>query len=217
VNDVIGLDTSLTATGIASSSGWCTRIGRSGVTTMPLAERLAVLDELVGAIVDKAAQAQLVVIEQPAFSRSGGGAVERHALFWLVVRDLHRRGIPVAEVSATTRIRYALGKGTGSKSAVVDAVARRWPQFATGGDDNLADAVVLAAMGSEHLGKPLTALPAANRAAVEAVRWPEVTAAVDATPAPAATHSRTHWGECAYMHPQCDGQPQLDLAVAGGH
>lgn len=115
----------------------------------------------------------MVCIELPAFSRAGGGTLERSSLWWLVARSLRRREVPVAEVFAQQRMTYATGKGSAGKGAIVDAVARRWPQFETGGDDNLADAAVLAAMGADRLGHPLAPMPLTHRKALDKVRWPE--------------------------------------------
>ncbi len=70
---------------------------------------------------------------------------------------------------------YATGKGVGGKAAVIDAVARRWPQYETRGDNNMCDAIVLAAMGADWAGQPMAAMPAANRKALDKVVWPEMT------------------------------------------
>lgn len=171
---VVGLDISLTGTGIASSRGWTRKVGRSNVTTAPLLVRMAQVGELARAIVNHVGVADLVVVEVPAFSRSGGGTLERSALWWLVVRSLISAEIPVAECFNNTRMRYATGKGMAAKTVIVDAVARRFPQYTTAGDDNLADAIVLAAMGSDHLGYPLAVMPKTHRVALDTVNWPHV-------------------------------------------
>lgn len=170
--NVLGLDLSLTASGIASSTGWCKTVGRDGITTLPLRDRVEAVGNLADGIYGMATGHDLIVVEKPAFSRAGGGAVERHALWWLVVEQLLANGYPVAEVGPNSRALYATGKGNAGKNAVVDAVARRLPGFATGGDDNLCDAVILAAMGADHLGWPLAVMPAAHRKALSAVKWP---------------------------------------------
>lgn len=170
----IGLDLSLTGSGIASSAGWCERVGAKDITTMPLDARLDAVDDLVEQIVLLARPAALVVVEVPAFSRAGGGALERSALWWTVVRTLRRCDVPVAEAFNQHRMRYATGRPKADKGAIIDAVARRWPQFETGGDDNLADASVLAAMGADHLGVPLASMPQTHRLALDGITWPEV-------------------------------------------
>lgn len=169
----IGLDLSLTGSGIASSNGWCERVGTPDITTKSLGERIVALDYLVHQVLALVAQPTLVCLEVPAFSRAGGGALERGSLWWLIARALHRREIPVAEIFNSQRMRYATGKGSASKGAIIDAVARRLPQFETAGDDNLADAAILCAMGADHLGQPLAAMPATHRKALDLVRWPD--------------------------------------------
>lgn len=170
----IGLDLSLTGSGIASTGGWCETVGAKDITTQDLDDRLDAIDALVDSIVVLVGRrASIVCVEIPAFSRAGGGTLERSALWWQVVRTLRRREVPIAEVPIQARMRYATGKGSASKGAIIDAVARRWPQFETGGDDNLADAAVLAAMGADWLGHPLALMPQTHRNALDIVRWPD--------------------------------------------
>lgn len=175
---VIGLDLSLTGTGVASSLGWCELVGDAGITTLRHTERIPALDGLRDRIVDLVGDPELVVVEEVAFSRTGGGAAERAWLWFDVIGRLIRRQVPVAVVITGTLKRYATGvgvrKGANTKGAVIDAVARRWPAFTTGGNDNLCDAVTLCAMGADHLGHPLAPMPKTHRAALETVKWPEV-------------------------------------------
>ena len=170
---VIGLDLSLTASGFASTLGWCELLGEDGITTMQLADRAAAVYRLACRIVDLAKSSDLVVLERPAAAQAYGGASERAGLFWLVVVKLRAIDIPVAEVTPGTLKQYATGKGQGDKGAVIDAVARRWPMFQTGGNNNIADAVVLAAMGADQYGQSLAVMPSINRAALKKIEWPE--------------------------------------------
>lgn len=173
---VIGLDISLTGTGIASSNGWTERLGRDGITNLPLDQRAGAIVDLANRILGTVAYPHLVVIEAAAYSRSGGGVDERGGLRWRVIHGLATRGVPMAEVSATCLKRYALGKGVGSKTAICVAVSRRFPTWAAGingDDDNLADAVMLMAAGRDALGHPLAPMPATHRKALDAVTWPE--------------------------------------------
>jgi crossover junction endodeoxyribonuclease RuvC len=176
---VIGLDLSLTGTGIASSLGWCERVGIDGVTVLDLSARMAALRTIRGRVLDLAGQPDLAVVEQIAYSRTNGGAAERAGLWFEVTGHLIDRGVEVASVTTGTLKTYATGsgqkKGASTKGAVIDAVARRWPAYETGGDDNLCDAVVLAAMGADHLGHPLVPMPKTHRVALATV-WPEADA-----------------------------------------
>lgn len=168
----VGLDISLTGTGVASSAGWCKRVGRKDITKEPLDLRLSHVDQLAGTILELVGRPTLVLVELPAYSRAGGGSWERAWLWYKVIRSLRHAAVPVAEVHNQQRMVYATGKGSATKSAVVDAVARRWPQFATGGDDNLADAAVMAAMGADRLGVPIGSVPASHRLALSRIAWP---------------------------------------------
>lgn len=174
--NVVGIDPSITGTGLACTDGACQLIGRKGITTLPLGQRLTALKLLRSDIVHWIGLRApvLAVVELPAYSRAGGGALERHWLYLDVVDGILSRGIPVAEVTTNQRMQYATGKGNAAKSAVVDAVARRFPDYTTGGDDNLCDAVILAAMGAERVGKPLAVLPRTHVAALAKVNWPNL-------------------------------------------
>lgn len=175
---VLGLDTSLSATGIASSAGWCHTVGytdkKNPITKLNHAARLAAMHTIRRGVIHNIGHPDLVVIETPALSRTGGGSHERGWLWWEVYSYLIDAEIPVALMDPRQRMLYATGKGAATKSAVVDAVARRWPEWATGGDDNQADAVVLMAAGRDWLGHPLAVMPQAHRAAVEKAIWPEL-------------------------------------------
>jgi hypothetical protein len=49
--------------------------------------------------------------------------------------------------------------------------------FQTSGDDNRCDAAVLACMGADQFGRPVTVVPALHRAALDKVTWPELAVA----------------------------------------
>jgi crossover junction endodeoxyribonuclease RuvC len=181
---VVGIDPSLTATGIAwwgsPANVGCSTIGRPGLTKFDLAGRVRAIDQVVQAVLNEAGLADLYVIETPITSSHGmaasSGLVERNALWWLIVRRLIRAEQNVVTVVAPQLKLYATGKGNAPKTSVVDAVARRLPMFPTTGNDNMADAAVLCAMGCDHLGQPITDLPAIHRAALRKVSWPELPA-----------------------------------------
>jgi len=178
---IVGADISLTGTGLADNHGWCHRVGRTGILKLHLHERADALLDLADTIITGILNPMpaLLVVEQPALSKAYGGANERAGLWWRIVHLARAANVPVAEVTPTALKRYALGRAGGAasgKGAVIEAVTRRFPQYETGGDDNLADAVVLAAMGADYLGCPLAAMPSTHRAALGSVRWPEVDA-----------------------------------------
>lgn len=179
---VVGIDPSITATGIASSRGWCHTVGytnkRRPFTKLPHCDRLDAALGVLRNVLVNVGRPDLAVIETPALSRTGGGAHERGWLWWEIYRHLTAAEIPIGLVSTNQRMLYATGKGTAGKSVVVDAVARRWPAWATNGDDNAADAVVLMAAGRDWAGQPICPMPKTHRAAIERATWPTHTTEV---------------------------------------
>ncbi|MFE9812353.1 hypothetical protein [Streptomyces sp. NPDC005548] len=176
---VIGIDPSLTGTGIASSNGWCEVIGykraRSkdpGITQLPHTERLTAMRDLLNQVTTAIGNPDLAVMELPAVSRAGGGAHERGWFWWQIYNHLHNRQIPIGLLAPNARALYATGKGQATKTAVVDAVARRFPAWATEGNDNAADAVTLMAAGRDWLKHPIATLPQTHRAALTKATWP---------------------------------------------
>ncbi|MFB4284893.1 hypothetical protein ACBJ59_57165 [Nonomuraea sp. MTCD27] len=177
---VVGLDLSLTATGMANGLGWCEKVGRDGITNMPLRTKYRTLNDLASRIVvlSNAEHAHLVLVEKLVFNRQDGGrggAGERSYLYYRTMGIIADAGVPIVEVPQATLKTYALGKGSGSKGEIVDSIARRLPVFNTGGDHNMADAATLAALGADHLGHPLADMPKAHRAALDKLTWPEMT------------------------------------------
>lgn len=171
---VIGIDPSLTATGIASSLGWCRRIGQDDVTKLPVWARADALVDLADRIVEEVGDAELVVAERVAAAKAYGGASERAGLFWLIARRLRSREIPFVEATPQHGKIYATGNGNASKKQVIAGVRHWWPHYSIGSDDNLADAVTFCAMGADELGHPLAAepMPATHRRALAGVTWP---------------------------------------------
>lgn len=170
--NAIGIDLSLTATGIASSRGWCLKLGVDGITNMPLADRVKALRALRLRLATEIGHPDIVCIETPALSRSRGGVFERGWLWFAVAGALVDLEVPIVGVDPGQLKLYATGKGQVPKGEVIVAVTRRWPQFETRGDDNMADATVLAAIGADLLGEPMCPMPAANRAALAKLRLP---------------------------------------------
>jgi Holliday junction resolvasome RuvABC endonuclease subunit len=183
----VGLDLSLTSTGTA----WLIQgphdpafietqtFTSAGSATATLDDRWRRLQNLSEQIWNVARCADLVVIEGPSYaSKNPGSAHDRSGLWWRVVDRLVAAEIPVVEVPPSCRAKYATGKGNAAKTAVLLAAERRYPQAGIEGDDT-ADAVVLAAMGARHLGRPAEAsLPATHLAGMTGVRWPDVPALI---------------------------------------
>jgi crossover junction endodeoxyribonuclease RuvC len=180
---VVGLDLSLTSTGVAvaTQDGAITdRIISKPTPKATLADRAVRIGLITARVVDFVRGADLVVIESPTYATSTGSQHDRSGLWWLVVNRLIAGTMPVVEISPTTRCRYATGRGNASKDDVLSAVIRRYPHVDVNGNDE-ADSLVLAAMGARHLGHPLETatggvlpreMPRTHLAAMDAVAWP---------------------------------------------
>jgi Holliday junction resolvasome RuvABC endonuclease subunit len=171
---IYGIDLSLTSTGVASISG---PMGIFTDRTIPRKiftshERLAyILSELFMWI---SPHAELVVIEGlsfGSFDRNG----EQAGLSWMVRHAMWKRDIPYALVSPSQRMIYAVGNGRADKDRVLAATIKRYPQAEIGGNDE-ADALLLAAIGARHLGRPIETepLPQTHLRALDKVAWPEM-------------------------------------------
>lgn len=118
--------------------------------------------------------APIFVIESPLYApNSTGSQHDRSGLWWLVVHALMKQGI-VVEVAPTTLKRYITGKGGGpdsGKDAMIAHINRLYGEFIT--DNNVADALGLAAMGAREIGHPIElSTQRVTPAALEAVKWP---------------------------------------------
>lgn len=187
---IVGLDLSLTSTGIATIETGdgrerriVQRVTSKGAKGATLNERQARLHNLRLDICLATADADLVVIEGPSYGSKTGSQHDRSGLWWLVTDWLMNSpendgwGKTVVEVTPSGRMKYATGKGMIAKDAVLAAVVRRYVGIDVTGNDE-ADALILAAMGARHLGAPIEAsLPQAHLAAMDSVKWPTELAA----------------------------------------
>ena len=162
MHPVVGIDTSLTDTGIAlirdpqpQAPVELRRVRSKGKATDTLSQRRERLDRIAGQIVRETLSIgpELVVIEAPSFGSKHGHAHDRSGLWWLVVFSLTAH-VPVLEVAPTKRMKYATGKGQVAKDVVLTSVVRRYPWVQVA-DNNEADALVLAAIGARLLGAPV--------------------------------------------------------------
>lgn len=173
---VVGVDTSLTASGIAWPDGTTMTHGRAGLTghtTTPGARSVQLSDlaqEIYERIVgrthtDGSARPVLVAVESVPTSGTRVDT-ERCFLWWRLVEKLTLNGIPVLAVPPTTIKLYISGMGNANKREVIASVKRDLPQWEirktgkTGkvlatDDDNKADAAVLVAIGCHLLGHPI--------------------------------------------------------------
>lgn len=168
---IAGLDLSLTSTGLARIEGNLIQTG----LLKPKSTGHQRMEFLRSQIAMHCLKADLIVIEGPSYGSPAGsqrGHHERAGLWWIVTQMLWEAQRPVAIVSPAELKRFATGKGNASKDEVLIAVVRRMPTPATFNGNDMADALVLAAMGADHLGYPIAAMPQTHRAALAKVSWP---------------------------------------------
>lgn len=196
---IIGLDLSLTATGIADETGTrCIKPKSKGVER--LGEVRDALLRMMHEHVTFDAQficgtgprhcvdmPRLVVIEGYSMGRQSGsqGVAQQLGELGGVVRlALFEAGVPFVDVSPASLKKYATGKGNASKDLVYGEAIRRLGY--TGQSNDEADAMWLRAMAHDAYGEPLVKLPALNRTALDGVRWPHVAPLTEPTTAEGA-------------------------------
>lgn len=169
---VVGLDLSLTSSGVAVVCGTGIRLTRiQPAGQLGDHERI---DWIRHRVWELAAQVDLAVVERTTYAQTTGKAHERAGLWWIITRMLWRQHLPYAVVESTKLKKYATGYGGGKNSGkdrVLAAAIKRYPMADVDGND-VADALILAAMGADHLGHPLAPVPQVQRAALTGVHWP---------------------------------------------
>jgi crossover junction endodeoxyribonuclease RuvC len=180
VSRVIGLDLSLTSTGIAYASKADGLIDTAAVKTLgrkadTLTDRAHRLATIVGHLAEGMAgfKPDLLVVENPSYGSQHGAQHDRSGLWWQAVQAA-LRVCPVATVAPTARAKYGAGKGNADKKMVHAAVKERYSGEGLPIKTNdEADAVILAAMGARHLGFAFDeGLPDAHLEAMAKVAWP---------------------------------------------
>lgn len=171
---VVGVDLSLTATGIARAS-----TAEPGAPSFDVIKTnlkgMARLDhiehEIAWVVGDADCHVDLVVLEGYAFGRPNQAA-HLGELGGVIRHSLWAAGIPYVDVPPANVKKYATGRGNAPKPDIRMEVFKRFGHDIA--DDNACDAFVLYAMGLDALGHPLVAMPQTHRVALDKVSWPMV-------------------------------------------
>lgn len=168
---VVGLDLSITATGVCLPDG----------TTQTIKTNPKDGDKRLQAIVDRVGMAlggdprdgdtcDLVVIEEAPPGLKGPAIKAIHMVHGAVRLRLIDFGTPYAVINPTVLKAYATGSTSADKTAMAMAAYKRTGrEFA---DDNQTDAAWLRWAGLDRLGHPEFTLPAAQRDRLSKATWP---------------------------------------------
>jgi hypothetical protein len=180
---VVGLDLSLTATGIASDQGTsCITPSKnmSGAERLIWIRRQVLdathdLDQGSGPRCDTCrcwgTHPDLVCIEGYSFASRHGG--ERLGELGGVIRvELTERLLPWVELAPKIVKKLATGRGNAAKEEVFAAAIRRLDYRGNSLDE--ADALWVREVALQHFGEPTAELPAKHLEALEGIEWPEI-------------------------------------------
>lgn len=176
MDNVVGLDISLTSTGIATWDGEYNVFTKPADFGHPM-ERYetiwaGILEVLVNDIYQQDQQEFVVAIEGYAFAKRSSHAHAQGELGGIVRQQLFQRGVPYVEIPPTSLKKFTTGKGNASKTDMVVSVSLRTGRAWTGkGADDRVDAWALRQMTMAHLDNPDYDWPQAHRDALDKIDW----------------------------------------------
>jgi Holliday junction resolvasome RuvABC endonuclease subunit len=169
---VLGLDLSITATGMCVPNG-ATRTLRTNAKTGD--KRLQFIAEHVGIILDGGVD--VAVIEEAPPGLKGPAIKAIHMVHGAVRLRLLEAGTPYVVINPTTLKGYATGSTGGDKTAMAMAAYKRADrEFADDKGGDQCDAFWLRAAGLDWYGQPEFELPKVQRERLAKVAWPDLTA-----------------------------------------
>lgn len=149
---IIGIDPSLTATGIAiiENGEWI----MLDVLANKLRghERMDYILTNLADIFHTLQKGDIVVMEGPSYNSQGQRSHELAGMWWLIRQEMwYFPDITVVIVPPTTRAKYASGRGNAGKAEVYEAIQAQFPDL-TIKDHNVGDAIILASMAARRIG-----------------------------------------------------------------
>lgn len=163
---IVGLDPSLSSTGIATEDG------QGSIVTKPartLTGQLARLRIIAAEVAGRVPAGALVMIEAPAYSRANTGTHQGAGLWWWLADVLDAKGCALVQVAPTALKKIATSRGNATKPDMRMALFKRAGLDLA--DDNAVDAWWLMMAGRHLLGHAdMVDLPGPQRAAIEELR-----------------------------------------------
>lgn len=170
---VVGLDLSLRATGVATSAGVRTLSPPRGVVGV---DRLAWLRDALEYVIRRAGGFDVAAVEGYSFGAKGSAVYQLGELGGVVRLLLRDLGTPIAVVPPSSLKKYACGSGAARKEQVLVAAVHRLGY--DGHSTDASDALWLLHMALDHYGlSGAVKVPASHRTALSAVDWPRLPAA----------------------------------------
>ena len=169
--NVVGLDLSISATGIAWADDRVETITTSPRDGAIEARIETIVDRVMGANAWTPYNADVVAIEDVPYGAHG--TVPLAMLHGVLRVHLHREGVPFVLIPPASLKKYATGRGNAKKPDLRMALYKR-----TGldlADDNQVDAWWLRAMALDRYGHPALDMPATHRDALAKIEWPAPT------------------------------------------
>lgn len=184
---VVGIDLSLTATGIATITQrvdrppivsvveFKTALTKTGPargrakTSETLRDRVTRSRSIAADVCHTALTAELVVIEGLFTGPNAGKLIDRASTWMRIIDRCIAADVPLAVVSPAALKLPITGSGRSDKAAMASALIRLWPDLVIG-SDNEVDAVACAHLGAVALGWPVVTL--ARHRDVKWTEWP---------------------------------------------
>ncbi|WP_181360813.1 hypothetical protein [Streptomyces sp. S1D4-14] len=170
---IIGLDLSMSATGVAFPDNTTAVIKPRGQGYA----RLLSIEDRIGAAL-RIGRPQLAVVEDIRAGLKGDAAKVIPMVHAAALLPLLRYGIPFVLVNASTLKLYATGYGASDKAAMaVAAFTYAGREFTGDKGGDQCDAWWLRAAGHAAYGEPVVRVPEANMDALRGVVWPRIAGA----------------------------------------
>ncbi len=169
---VMGLDLSLTATGIACARHRWLVLDTPARKTCGLQRVRFIRDGVLEHTFEDGLLHDLVVLEGYSYGSKGNALFELGELGGVVKMALFEAGIPIVIVTPQQRAKFATGRGGAGKDEVIVAAVRRFGYEDERPNNNAADAWILRCMGLEQYQPGTFRLPAVHLEALSKVTWP---------------------------------------------
>jgi len=168
VDAVLGIDQSLTSTGLAGVD-WAYSL-KTPASLISGHERLAKIEREIFNLVDTG-PVRVAVIERPAYGAVGNAKTQLAGLFTLITHLLWELGIPYAVVTSTNLKKFVTGNGKATKQDMIKTVSSYFPELGKL-DSDQADAHGLVQMGHAYYYTPLLPLRKEQIEALAVPDWP---------------------------------------------